>query len=233
MGIQNPTQILPRNAPYPTGTPAELVAMGEDLREVFSCAIPHDDGQRHAIIKGCPRAGTCQKFFKSEKIGNFAPRSTVPGTPGQGPENVPFSLQTEDGSYLETYLPCHIFLSGPYGRMLASRNPEMNSAEEIHILGKAGEAKIMLSTTLPRSPRGGPRGDDMTLITTNDVIVVPKHKRPAELDPGWRMRQSRRAAEADEAVEDVLGVSAGEALPVGPVSDVQAAVESIPQRRKA
>lgn len=232
MGIGNPTQNLPRFAPYPTGTTDELRTMGEDVREVFSCAVPHVDANKMAIVRGCPRAVTCAKFFRNEKIGNFGPRSTEPGAQGQGPENVPFSIETAEGDYMESFMPCHAFLGGPYGRMMAARNPETNTGEKIHILGKAGEAKIMISTTLPRTP--GPKGNgaDMTLVTTEEVIVVPKHRRPQELDPRWKMRQARAAADADEAIDAVLGESAGAEMPVGEVSGEAASVESLPVRRR-
>jgi len=233
MGLGNPTQLLPRFAPYPTGTPDELREMGENLAEVFSCAIPHVEGLK-TIVRGCPRAGTCQRFFRSEKIGNFGPKDVRPESPGQGPENVPFSIETAEGDYMETFLPCHVFLGGPYGRMMAARNPEVNTGEKIRILGKAGEAKVMLSTTLPKIPGPKPSGQgDMTLVTTQEVIVVPKHRRPAELDPRWRMRQAQIAEELEDAVEDVLAASAGADMPVGAVEGQKATVESIPERKKS
>lgn len=229
MGIGNPSGLIPRTAPFATGTPDELLEMGEDLREVFSCAIPSVDANKRAIIRGCPRAGTCAKFFKDKRLGGFAPKNTQPGTPGQGPENVPFSIETAEGDYMESYMPCHVFLGGPYGRMMAARNPEANTGEKIHVLGKAGEAKIMVSTTLPKSPKSL---TDMTLVTTNDVIVVPKHPRPQELDPRWKVKRARMEAEAEEAVDDVLGESVGAHMPEGDAGAAQAAVESIPVRKK-
>lgn len=233
MGIGNPTQLLPRFAPHPTGTPAELREMGENLSEVFSCAIPHVEGLK-TVLRGCPRAGTCNKFFRNSKIGDFGPKDTHPETPGQGPENVPFSIETAEGDYMETFLPCHVFLGGPYGRMMAARNPEANTGEKIRILGKAGEAKIMISTTLPRTPGPKGNGGDMTLVTTSNVIEVPKHARPFELDPRWRMRQAQRAEELEEAVDDVLGESAGAGMPVGKVdAEPQVTAESLPVRKKA
>lgn len=232
MGIGNPTQLLPRFAPHPTGTPEELRSMGENLAEVFSCAIPHVEGLK-TVLRGCPRAGTCNKFFRNSKIGDFGPKDTHPETPGAGPENVPFSIETAEGDYMETFLPCHVFLGGPYGRMMAARNPEANTGEKIRILGKAGEAKVMISTTLPKVPGPKPTGlGDMTLVTTTEVITVPKHRRPQELDPRWRMRQAERAADLEDAVDDVLGESAGAALPVGKVDGSATSVESIPVRKK-
>jgi hypothetical protein len=230
MGIGNPTRLSPENSHFPTGTPTELREMGKDLSEVFSCAVPHRDGASGVpVVRGCPHAARCAKFFRNEKIGTFGPKSANPGAEGQGPENVPFSIETAEGDYMESYIPCHAFFGGLYGRMVAARDPEANTGERIHILGKAGETKIVTYTTLPEAPGST---TNMRLITTEEVLTVPKHVRPYELDPRWKMKRARMAEEAEQAVEDVLGESVAGALEDGPQAGETVSADALPVRRK-
>lgn len=229
MGLGNPTQLSPKLSPYPTGTPDELAKMGEDLAVVFSCAVPVRTAGGIPVVRGCNQATKCAKFFRNERIGAFGPSSTTDGAAGQGPENVPFSIETAEGDYMESFIPCHAFFGGLYGRMLASRNPEANTGEKIHILGKAGEAKIVTYTTLPRTPGST---TDMTLVTTENVITVPKHVRPFELDPRWKMRRARQEEESEQAIEEVLGESASAGMPDGETGEEQVTAGALPVKRK-
>jgi len=230
MGLGNPTQLSPENAHYPTGTPKELREMGKDLGQVFSCAVSQRDGASGVpVIRGCAHAARCARFFRNEKIGTFGPAGTNPGDAGEGPENVPFSIETAEGDYMESYVPCHVFFGGLWGRMVASRDPENATGEKIHILGKAGEAKIVTYTTLPEAPGST---TNMKLVTTEEVLTVPKHPRPFELDPRWRMKKARMAEEAEQAIEEVLGASVAEVLEPGPVDGETVTAGALPQRRK-
>lgn len=228
MGIANPSQLSPKNAPYPTGTPAELETMGEDLSRVFSCAVTERNDSGIPIVRGCPHAARCSKFFRNEKIGDFGPKATSPGSAGEGPENVPFSIETAEGDEMESWLPCHAFFGNVYGRMMASRDPETDSGEKIRILGRAGEAKVLVSTTLPRTPGST---TDMVLVTTNEVVTVPKHPRPFELDPRWRIKRARQVEEAAAVVDDVLGKSAAADMPEGPIEGEMLSASAVPTKR--
>lgn len=200
MGIQGSPN-SPRNAFFPTGTPEELTVLGEDLSEVHSCAVPVSDGRGGTTLRGCPFAGKksrCHAMFngRNPRIGDFGPKTDTPGEVGQGPENVPFSLRTAEGDELESFMPCHRFLIAVYPRMLAARNPQNPSGEKIRILGKAGETKIVVTHSLPVAP-GSTK--DVRMMHDTQVITVPKHIRPKELDPRWKERMLRDAADDQEA----------------------------------
>lgn len=229
MGLGNTNSQSPTTSMNPTGTPAELEAMGHDLGAVRSCAVPSVNASGIPILLGCPRAADCAKFFRNKRIGDFGPKSLASGTPGAGPANVPYSLETAEGDYFESYAPCFSFFGGVYGRMIASRNPMLNTGEKIHILGLEGEAEIMVTTTLPQSPGSL---TNMTLVTTTSVDKVPKFKRPHEVDPTWKMRRARQIADADEALDDMLGESAAGALDAGEAGEEEVTAGAIPVRRK-
>lgn len=229
MGISNPTQQTPKNANFPTGTPAELEQMGEDLSRVFSCAVTQKTESGIPIVRGCPHAARCSKFFRNEKIGAFGPKSSKAGSAGEGPENVPFSIETAEGDEMESWIPCHAFFGSLYGRMMASRDPDTDTGERVRILGKAGEAKVLVSTTLPRTPGST---TDMVLITTNEVVTVPKHPRPFELDPRWRLKRARQVEEADAVLDEVLGDSAAADLPEGRIDGEEVTASALPMRKR-
>lgn len=253
MGVQGATQ-TPRTSFLPTGTPDELKRLGEDIGDVHSCAVPVSDGHGGSKLKGCPFAGKKGRCFamfngRNPRIGDFGPKSVEPGTAGQGPENVPFCLRTTDGDELETFMPCHRFLASVYPRMLAARNPQSPSGEKIRILGRAGEAKIVVTYSLPEDPKLCNKNGNNTMVHDTQVITVPKHIRPHEMDPRWKERLARDKADESEAAaaftddetdvssidaasdepEEVIPVSA---LPGAEPVEAQAVAEEAPIRRR-
>ena len=231
MGLGNNNGFVsPRDAALPMGTPAELGAAGYSLSECHSCAIPAPG------IKGCMYAEKCSRLFgkKGQRFGGFGPPSTAPGTPGQGYENVAYSLETIEGDYKEDYTYCHMFMATLYNRMLASRDPEFPSAERIHLLGKAGETDIIVWETLPQAPKLSNTNRNYTMVTTEKIVPVPRVQRLAEIDQ--RARSRRAATLADN--EDYLAGFAGESrAPAGasPADSEPASAEAeeapIPRRR--
>ncbi len=239
MGIQGSGQ-SPRNSFFPTGTPDELKVLGEDLSQVHSCSVPVSDGQGGMRVRGCAFAGKkgrCLAMFsgRNPRIGEFGPKSDEPGTAGVGPENVPVYIRTVDGDEVETFMPCHRFLISVYPRMLAARNPQAPSGEKIRILGKAGEAKIVVTHSLPAEP-GSQK--NMKMVNHTDVITCPKHIRPRELDPRWQERLLRDRADDSEAAaiytqddDDISAIDVASDEPED-MTPVAATVEEGPIKRR-
>lgn len=189
---------------FPTGTTSELREMGIDVSKVHSCAIPDDAGG----VRGCPHALRCAKFFSNPRVGGFGPKGTKPGTEGQGPENVPYHIETAEGDEKEDFQVCHMFMGGLFKRMLASRVPDdltgEVSGERIRILGVAGKTQIVTYETLPVEPKLCNKTGNITMKTTELVQLVPKHPRPKDLDPRWRERKARAAADTDAVIDDLI-----------------------------
>jgi hypothetical protein len=223
-------QMTPKLAYFPIWNPEELKAQGEDLATVHSCAIP-----KEGEIKGCMYARRCSRLFGqkgtriAERIGDFGPQSLTPGTPGQGPEIVPYSIETADGFEKEDHTICHIFMASIYPRMIASHNPdpEFRSDERIRILGKAG-MDIFVKDLVPEDPKACNKNGNYTMVATEGVQRVPKYREWMKLPARVKARMLGRKADAEEAIESLLGETAAaedEAL-------AAVAEESTPVRRK-
>ena len=220
--------------------------MGEDVSQVFSCSVPVKDGQGGHTLRGCPFAGKkgrCFRMFngRNPRIGDFGPKTEAPGDTGHGPENVPFALRTADGDEFESFMPCHRFLIAVYPRMLAARDPREPSGEKIRILGKAGEAQIVQTFSLPEEPKRCNKNGNNTMVHETTVSTCPKHVRPFELDPRWKERAARDRAdmaeesaaytEDDDAGVDVASDEPDAVLPPEPVA-VTAEAAPVIRRRK-
>jgi len=209
-------QLTDLRALPPQGTPDELRAHGLDVREVASYCVTLLSGDGQVLIKGCPVAARCSRFFgKKSAIGGFGPPSDIPGTPGTGGrENVPYSIEA-DGMYKEDFIPCDAFMSGLYQRMLASRDPENPTGEKIRVLGKAGEARIEIVEVTSEDPINCNRNGNSRIKQTTKVITVPKMKRLGEraVDgtmPRQASRQIEAEADAEALIQEAIGQSRAE-----------------------
>ena len=204
----------------PMGTPDELRVMGHDLSLVNSCAVPDPDNG----IKGCIHAVRCSALFGRAKLGGFGPKSTARGTAGLGPEHVPYHLSTAEGDEKEDFIPCHTFVGALLPRMLASRIPDaltgQVSGETIRIIGRAGETDIVVHDYLPK--RAGNRDKDYRMESSVRVMKVPKHPRPQELDPAWKVRRARAEQDADDVMDDFMAESAADVM-----TDIEREMESL------
>ena len=196
----------PKTALFATGTPAELRELGVNLGDKPSCAVP--DPQNG--IMGCPHAANCSKLFGQDRFGGFGPKSAAKGTAGQGPEYVPYYVETPEGDAKEDFIRCSAFMAGLYGRMLAMNDPTEPSGEVIQILGVAGQTKIRTFLLLPEEPKS--KTNTRMAEEVEQVFVVPKHPRPKDVDRRGTLRQSAAMREAAEKhkFERVTGHSSAE-----------------------
>lgn len=183
MGLQTADKQTPLEALFPTGTPAELKKLGHNLREVHSCAIP-EDGR----IRGCPFAFDCAlRKFGNPDEGGFGPPDVEPGTPGQGPRNVGYFLQTQEGSSMEDYMRCSAYMTVLFNR----EQKQDETGEVIMVIAQEGE-RIETIKTVPVDPVLCNKNGNMTMKTYTEVIEVPKHARPGEVDIRQGVRTKMR-----------------------------------------
>jgi hypothetical protein len=215
MGLSNnSSSIRPDQAPFPTGTPAELEAMGYDTAQVHSCAVGTATDVAGSTLRGCPFAKTCRTFWAGQnpKLGSFAPKALRPDTPGEGPQTVLYSLRTNDGERKEDSMACWAFMTTMWSRMLSSKDRLNPSQEKINLLGWAdGQQRIVISETLPVMP--GNKVNDNRMVTTTKAVAVPPHPRPQELDPTWKMRAAEDAMDDIDLATDIAASSAADMLP--------------------
>lgn len=214
----------PRTALFATGTPDELRELGVNLAIKPSCAVPDPNNG----IMGCPHAANCSKLFGREKFGGFGPKSDAKGTPGHGPEYVPYYVETPEGDAKEDFIRCSAFMGGLYGRMLAMNDPTEPSGEVIQILGVAGVTKIRTFLLLPEEPKS--KTNTRMAPEVEQVFVVPKHPRPKDIDRRGSLRQSANMRQAAEAAkfERALGrSSAAEAEPTHQFNLEEATTEEV------
>ena len=188
MGIGRSNEVRENPELVPLGTPAELKALGYDLKVVRSCCV-----QKDGEIKGCMYAPKCSKLFgrPGTRYGGFGPPSDAPGTPGLGRENVPYFIRFSEGDEKEDQTWCYMFMGTLYNRMLASRIPDPEtgetSGETIRLLGRAGETSIVVDNYLPEEPKSL---KNTRMRPSTDVVQVEKAKRIGE---NKRLAASRRA----------------------------------------
>jgi hypothetical protein len=223
MGLGNNNGFVsPEQSSVPMGTPAELRAAGYNPAAVPSCAVPAPEQG----IKGCMYAVKCSRLFgkKGLRFGGFGPPSDAPGTPGEGHEIVPYSIRFADGGEKEDSTYCHAFMATLYNRMLAARDPDFPSGEEIKLLGKAGEVDIVVYETLPVEPKLCNKTRNYTMHTEEKVVRVEKALRLSQMDP---RAKSRRASIVADDMEYLAGL-AGESK-AADVTAAAVAEESPPQ----
>lgn len=207
MGLKSNQMTAPDSALFPTGTPVELKALGHDLRQVHSCAIP-EPGR----IRGCVHAVECSlRKFGLVDEGGFGPPDTEPGTPGQGPRNIGYYLRTHEGDWKEDFIRCSAYMTV----LLNRENKQEETGEELVIVAQEGEP-IEVTTTVPVEPKLCNKTGNYALKTETNSILVPVHARPGELDKrnGFRrgvredrlrkMRERRRerAGYGEDALDD-------------------------------
>lgn len=233
MGLGRTNQTADDPTAVPCGTPDEMRALGYNLNEVRSCAVP-----KEGEVKGCMYAANCSKLFgrPGTRYGGFGPPSQVPGTPGQGRENVPYYIKFSEGDEKEDATWCYMFMATLYNRMLASRVPDPTTGEVtgdvIRLLGRAGETSIVVDNLVPQEPKLCNKNGNMTMISTTDVVKVEKATR---IGSNKRLVASQRANMAAEAevFDGIDGESASvDMAPVDPAEVVAAAAEEAPIRRR-
>lgn len=170
--------------PDPMGTPDELRRAGMDVGAVGSCAPgPGMEGHQKGV-RGCRVYDRC--IFRWKKNGGFR---------DHGPENVPYYLN--DGTAMETYAPCFVFIATLLDRMRAGQR----DIED----GKAGELIEILPFDQPITRRmvckvdENDRSQTARWETRIEQIVVPKFPRPGKTDMTGNyeaMLEQRRRARA-------------------------------------
>lgn len=185
MGIKSNSMQVPSQALFPTGTPAELKAAGHNLLEVHSCAIPVD-----GRIRGCPHARVCAlRKFGNPDDGGFGPPDAEPGTAGKGPKNVGYYIRTQEGSEKEDWIRCSAYMTVLFPR----EEKQDETGEQIMVVAQEGEV-IEIERSVAQDPKLCNKNGNVTLITTTEMIEVPRHLRPAEVDRKQGMRQKMREA---------------------------------------
>lgn len=186
--VSQPVHVGPRinEALYATGTPAELRAIGHDLRRVHSCAIPNPEGG----IRGCAHAVECSlRMFGMQDEGGFGPQNDLPGTPGLGPKYVGYYLETVEGDAKEDFIRCSAWMTALYNRY----QDQEKTGETLLVVAQEGEP-IEIVETVPVEPRTCNKSNNVALVSETKQILVPEHPRPADIDRRSKFRQNAKTA---------------------------------------
>jgi hypothetical protein len=215
MGLQVANgEVDPTISNFPLGTPDELEKHGYDVAQVHSCAIPVIvNGVPQ--IKGCFLAQKCRKLFgkKGLRFGGFGPTNGKPGTPGQGREYVPYSIEFPDGGFKEDFTWCYAFVGSSLYDWLVNQNSPEYTGPKVRLLGKAGEggstglgADIVVVDAVAEDPNNN-RTKNYRITQTEKVVTVLKAPRFGAVVTGIRSRRSAEEADETEFLAGLAGTS--------------------------
>lgn len=188
----------PESSPDVLYSLAEIHERGLDPSLVPSCAVP-----KSGEVRGCPFALRC--VFGKNENGGYGPKSSLPGTGGDGPENL--AVYHEDaatGTALEKQMPCTAFMAGLYDRYVQ----QDRTRDVIVIVGGPGE-KYQHEYLMPVDPNSNKTGDARLKLHQATAAVQPfREWRDSALDHTrreqiLRMREGRRKLNQMRRMEKV------------------------------
>lgn len=177
----------------------ELHKLGKDPAAEPSCAVPNDKQG----IKGCKYADRC--IFRHPENGGFGPRTVVPGTGGQGPENVAvYHESRSSGTAREKFMPCSSFMSG----LIDDYRQQEETGDKIIVLGGPGTV-INDEYLMPEDPASNKTGNSKMKLVEKQMPVpsfrewrdnLNTHHRRDQI---MRMQEKRRQLNNQRRLEEV------------------------------
>jgi len=191
--------------PSPVGTPDELRRENLNIALVGSCASPSPG------VRGCQYYVNC--IFRFRRYGGFR---------DQGPKNVGYYLQTQEGRRKEDQGSCHWFMSRLYDRMRAGirDREDGKNGEIIQVIEQEGgvihrQVTVNANAEIPNAaPKWEPH------VFTGPVTAFPRPSERTAITYHALLEDRRRARELEDDSQ-LIGAAEPIAEPIIPVEPLQ------------